>query len=233
MAKLICVASQKGGAGKSTLTILLASYLHHAGFPVGVVDADFPQHSIVSERQGDLEEASSDAKVGARLDGLGVASFPIVPSLVERLRDGLPAIKARTQEAFWFVDLPGSLNVKGLEQILPFFDLVIFPTRDDELSFTATMKTIDLYERSCPDAKFFLLWSRIARSESASFRIATKEFFELNRPHIQILEKVFYELVSIRRSVSTLLPSDSEYVRDLLSELIAKQPQLFAQREEE
>lgn len=231
MAKLICVASQKGGAGKSTVTILLATYLHHAGFPVGVVDVDFPQHSIVSERQGDLEESAADPKLKAKLDALAVTPFPIVPSPVERLQEGLKAMRARTQESFWFVDLPGSLNVKGLEQILPFFDLVIFPTRDDEISFTSTMKTIDLFERSCPDAAFFLLWNRIARSESASFRKATEEFFTANRPQIHILKKVFYELVSIRRYASTLFPSDSEYVRDLVRELIEKQPQLFAGRE--
>ena len=40
---LVAVSSQKGGVGKSTLTVLLASYLHFVkGYEVAVVDCDSP-----------------------------------------------------------------------------------------------------------------------------------------------------------------------------------------------
>ena len=40
----IAVCNQKGGVGKSTFTVLLASYLHYfAGYDVLVVDCDYPQ----------------------------------------------------------------------------------------------------------------------------------------------------------------------------------------------
>jgi len=43
----IAFASQKGGVGKSTLTVLAASWLHYLhGIRVAVVDCDDPQHSI-------------------------------------------------------------------------------------------------------------------------------------------------------------------------------------------
>ena len=48
--KSLCVAfsTQKGGAGKTTLTVLVASYLHYVkGYDVVVVNCDYPQHSIV------------------------------------------------------------------------------------------------------------------------------------------------------------------------------------------
>ena len=48
--KNLCVAfsTQKGGAGKTTLTVLVASYLHYVkGYGVAVVDCDYPQYSIV------------------------------------------------------------------------------------------------------------------------------------------------------------------------------------------
>ena len=48
--KSLCVAfsTQKGGAGKTTLTVLVASYLHYVkGYDVAVVNCDYPQHSIV------------------------------------------------------------------------------------------------------------------------------------------------------------------------------------------
>ena len=51
-----CVCSQKGGVGKSTFTILLASWLHYAlGRDVLVVDCDAPQWSIVAQRERELD----------------------------------------------------------------------------------------------------------------------------------------------------------------------------------
>ena len=58
--KNLCVAfsTQKGGAGKTTLAVLVASYLHDVkGYDVAIIDCDYPQHSIVyillpTQRQG-------------------------------------------------------------------------------------------------------------------------------------------------------------------------------------
>ena len=48
----ISFANQKGGIGKSTLTILAASWLRSVrGLNVLVVDCDFPQNSIVELRE--------------------------------------------------------------------------------------------------------------------------------------------------------------------------------------
>lgn len=54
--KYIAFSTQKGGAGKTTLTVLVASYLHYVkGYNVAVVDCDYPQHSIVEMRERDLK----------------------------------------------------------------------------------------------------------------------------------------------------------------------------------
>ena len=45
--KYVAFSTQKGGAGKTTLTVLVASYLHYVkGYDVAVIDCDFPQYSI-------------------------------------------------------------------------------------------------------------------------------------------------------------------------------------------
>lgn len=46
MANIISIVSGKGGSGKSSLAINVASYLHRTGVKVGLVDADIGQHSI-------------------------------------------------------------------------------------------------------------------------------------------------------------------------------------------
>jgi len=48
----VAFSTQKGGAGKTTLTVLVSSYLHYVkGYHVAVIDCDFPQHSIAEMRE--------------------------------------------------------------------------------------------------------------------------------------------------------------------------------------
>ena len=51
----IAFSTQKGGAGKTTLTVLTASFLHYVkGYNVVVVDCDYPQFSVTDMRERDL-----------------------------------------------------------------------------------------------------------------------------------------------------------------------------------
>ena len=51
----VAFSTQKGGAGKTTLTVLMASYLHYVkGYDVAVSDCDFPQYSIHDMRKRDM-----------------------------------------------------------------------------------------------------------------------------------------------------------------------------------
>lgn len=52
----IAFSTQKGGAGKTTLTMLMASYLYYVkGYDVAVVDCDYPQFSLKDMRERDLK----------------------------------------------------------------------------------------------------------------------------------------------------------------------------------
>ena len=47
----VAFATQKGGVGKSTVTALVANYVHNVmGLDVAVIDCDEPQHSIAGLR---------------------------------------------------------------------------------------------------------------------------------------------------------------------------------------
>ncbi|GHT68214.1 hypothetical protein AGMMS50239_32830 [Bacteroidia bacterium] len=57
----VAFPTQKGGAGKTTLTVLVASYLHYVkGYNVAVVDCDYPQYSVVRMRERDLKMVLED-----------------------------------------------------------------------------------------------------------------------------------------------------------------------------
>ena len=54
-------ATQKGGVGKSTVTALVANYIHNVmGIDVAVIDCDEPQHSIAgcATRNGTTKDDS-------------------------------------------------------------------------------------------------------------------------------------------------------------------------------
>jgi cellulose biosynthesis protein BcsQ len=56
----IAFSTQKGGVGKTTLTVLAASYLHYVkGYNVAIVDCDYPQHSIVEMRERDVAQVTA------------------------------------------------------------------------------------------------------------------------------------------------------------------------------
>ena len=51
----VAMSSQKGGVGKSTMTVLLAGYFHYVmGYNVAVVDCDYPQFSIKALRSREM-----------------------------------------------------------------------------------------------------------------------------------------------------------------------------------
>lgn len=52
----VAFSNQKGGVGKSTLTVLVASYLYYEmGVKVAIMDCDSPQHSLMGERDRELK----------------------------------------------------------------------------------------------------------------------------------------------------------------------------------
>ena len=57
----VAFSTQKGGVGKTTFTVLVASYLYYLkGHNVAVVDCDYPQHSISAMRKRDAEQVNGD-----------------------------------------------------------------------------------------------------------------------------------------------------------------------------
>ena len=58
----IAFSTQKGGAGKTTLTVLTASYLHYlTSYCVGIVDCDYPQHSVQEMRERDIKQIENNS----------------------------------------------------------------------------------------------------------------------------------------------------------------------------
>lgn len=141
----ISICNQKGGIGKSTFTVLLASYLHYTlGHDILVVDCDYPQWSIHAQRERELAvvEHSDYYKLmmvrqfkatGRKLWPLLKCMPPEVPEEVERIRQNgyLPRII--------LYDLPGTVNTGGVIRILSSLDAVFIPLKADKLVMESSL----------------------------------------------------------------------------------------------
>lgn len=122
---VIIIGNQKGGAGKSTLTLLLANYLTQARQrPVTVIDMDYQQSLAQKfERAKVLENAEPYAVVALALDQFSKEK--------KELKDN--------PEVLFLVDLPGKLDDDGLIEVFKAADLAICPFSYDEFSFESTV----------------------------------------------------------------------------------------------
>ena len=75
----VAFATQKGGVGKSTVTALVANYVHNVmGYNVAVIDCDEPQHSIAGLRDKEtaLIEQNDRMRAFPQVGPQGVPGHP-------------------------------------------------------------------------------------------------------------------------------------------------------------
>lgn len=233
MAKLISVCTQKGGVGKTTLTMLLATYYHTTiDKPVTVIDADFPQHSFDATRRSELASVQNDEE----LQSLYVTLYPemnremykVYRGSLEELAMFLAGLKEKGDDELVFIDMPGSMNVKGFDRVASQLDYIILPMEADKMTFTAGLQTLDLFDkfREAKGAtyKLFMLWNKYKKSENPSLMDGIETIVR-ERGNVQILKYRVTDSVSWKRERSTLFPSDKikGLAEELTKELTIKQ----------
>jgi chromosome partitioning protein len=125
--KTIVTLSQKGGAGKTALTLNLAVAAQKAGFKVGVIDVD-PQQS--SAEWGDQRAEVTD-------EG---------PSVIGGHAKGLPKLLATASDGgadFVFIDSPPGKNDAHLE-MARLADLILVPCRPSVVDIRAITATAEI-----------------------------------------------------------------------------------------
>ena len=119
----VALSNQKGGVGKSTFTVLLASYFHYLkGYNVLVVDCDYPQHSISTMRNWEVGNIEKNVHLQSQLveqfGASGRKAYSILNSTPEEARETAGRFLEKSELDYDLVlfDLPGTVNVPGVFQ---------------------------------------------------------------------------------------------------------------------
>jgi len=205
----VAFSTQKGGAGKTTLTVLVASYLHYVkGYSVAVIDCDFPQHSIAEMRERDLQMTMDDEhyKLMAydQFSTLGKKAYVVIESSPENAMEDAKEVIEEMKPDFVFFDLPGTINNPDVVHTLSFMDYIIAPISADRVVLESTLQyVITVNDTLITPGKaiikgIYLLWNLVDGREKT----------ELYEVYEDVIEKLGFPIFK------TFLPDSKRFRRE-------------------
>ena len=218
----ISICNQKGGIGKSTFTMLLASHLHYTlGYDVLVVDCDYPQWSVQAQRERELSLIEHDdyhklllvrqfKATGRKLWPVLKCMPPEAPEEVERL------LQSGYHPRIILYDLPGTVNAEGVIRLLASLDAVFVPMKADKV--VLTLQSV------------YLFWTMIDRRERTPLydqyeAVIRKLGLSLMTTHIPYRSKFNKELLADNTGVgrSTLLAPARTFACEAQLEILTEE----------
>jgi len=149
MSNVIAIISQKGGAGKSTVTSLLANIFYFIlGFRIAVIDADYPQSSISKKRKKELEVIATDERLTNIYNKLYTHRdpYPILTTNLTSCTNKIVQIKDDFD--FVFIDVTGTMNHPCFTDILMQVNHFLIPVMQDDYSILSGIEFYQLIEQT-------------------------------------------------------------------------------------
>ena len=215
MNKIIVFANQKGGVGKTTLSILFANYLDWMKKKVVLIDAD-NQHSASAVRKDD-ETFMGDA-----------APYPIQEL---SLQDGDYVEKvmasAKQFDGTVIIDCPGSISDEGISSVFANADIVVIPFEFEDISMKATTDFIKVlnnvkikYGYKC---ELLIIPNKVqlsygTASEIASWKTALSSYTIAG----DVLPKIVHRAQLKRIDTYAITPTQRDIVKDAFEKIISK-----------
>lgn len=154
MARIIAFISRKGGTGKTTNAIQLATSLHADSRKVLLIETD-PNFTLATLRKMELFKQKLEEP------------FPLLGSSDETVADELIAIKEGRQHQFVVVDSAGKTTNEGIKKLCLVSDVVVVPTSLTQNDLLVTYQTITDLSPALelnPNLKILVLANRIHSS---------------------------------------------------------------------
>ena len=207
--------TQKGGAGKSTMTILVASYLHYVkNYNVAVIDCDTPQASICDLREHEIKVINENAYFKSlaynHFLNLGKKSYPIIRSNAGDALD--EAERLMREEAvkpdIIFFDLPGTLKSNDVIKTLSQMDYIFTPISADRLDMESSLQFVTLFNEN-------LITTGIAKTKGLHLfwtKVDGREKNELYGMYESIMEEMNISIMKTR------LPDSKRFRKEMLGD---------------
>ena len=207
---LVAICNQKGGVGKSTMTIMLAGYYHYLkGLNVAVIDCDYPQYSLQRMKERDMRtvEQSEYFKqlLKSQYERILKKAYTIVGSKAENARAAAGKLMNNGNYDLIIVDLPGTVNSSGVINTIVNMDYVITPIVPDRivmqssLSFSTSVWDYAKASKEAPLQEFLFFWNR------KDARASTEVFDAYNI----IMQKLEFTVLD------TIIPETNRYNKEL------------------
>lgn len=229
----IAFATQKGGIGKTSVTVLVASYLHYVkGYNVAIVDCDYPQSSIMDIREREIKLIGEDTYFKTlacnHFRRLKKKAYPIVSSNpVDALDDAERMINEEdVKPDIVFFDLPGTLKSDGVVRTLAQMDYIFAPVSADRLVVESPLQFTSMFNENLmtpgiAKAKgLYLFWTMVdGREKSELYKIYEKVIAELGLSVLKTAlpdSKRFRRDLSVERKTifrSTIFPIDNSLLK--------------------
>ncbi|UII27043.1 ParA family protein [Fulvivirga maritima] len=131
MTKVISFVSRKGGTGKTTNAINLATMLNNLGHSVALIETD-TNYTLSTLRKMEVY------KSGAKANSI----FEILGSKDDKIADEIIALKAKNRYDYIIVDSAGKPTDEGIKKLCLQSDAVVVPTSLTQNDLLVTYQTI-------------------------------------------------------------------------------------------
>ena len=240
----VAFATQKGGAGKSTLTTLVASYLYYAeGIDVVAVDCDRTQHSLNVYRKHDLLVTKENPVLKRALHRF-YQQFQKKPYdiLLTSPSDAIKVVQdyCKNDEKnlkVVFFDITGTVNDRDLVYLIASMDYIFVPITTEtgemasSISFANNVQNRMITTGKASIKGLHLVWNKInTREKSNLCEVIDKYISKLGLTSLETVlvksnkfEKDGREVGNNGVFRSTLLPPDKRLLKGTnLEELVAE-----------
>lgn len=232
--KYVAFCSPKGGVGKSTFTIVCASYLHYTkGLSVAVVDADYPQLSVFKTREREEktmnEQVKYQQRIVDRFKADGKRIYPVIEATPETAIQAWEQFQTQDGREFDIVlfDLPGTINAEGVMETIVGLDHIFVPVTSDPMVMESTLSLmyvlVDSFigKPTCRVKSAHLFWTMVDRRERTVFYDRYEELMKeygMQRleTHIPDRKKFNKELSPVPSATyrTTVFAPDGRFVRE-------------------
>ena len=231
--QFISFANQKGGVGKSSLTALMASYLHYlTKLNVAIIDADYPQYSIYNARKRDMDLLEKDNYFKNlaynQFKALNKTAYQVIISTPDKAistaREFIASSSKRVDIILF--DLPGTVQSQGVLTTLSCMDHVFVPLVSDRLvwesslAFAKTLNEMFVAKETIRLKNVFLFWNQVdARENNHLYEVYNKMMhegkFNLLNSKIADTKRFRKEIVQEKKLIfrSTLFPASRQFTK--------------------